>query len=110
MEVHYKRSSDDPVDHVVVDATSLKLHGEGKWHVYNHGLEKRWRWRKLHLTVANRSHLVIITQISVDSVGDNLVLLALLTPLRRSRQGKRTRHGHNIIRATKQLRHSKSDN
>lgn len=83
VEVTYKRRSSGPVAHVVVDATGLKIYGEGEWHAYKHGREKRRRWRKLHLAVDSATHEVIAAQMSVESVGDNQVLPALLNPLRR---------------------------
>ena len=46
VEVNYKRRSSGTVAHVVVDATGLKIYGEGEWHAYKHGREKRRRWRK----------------------------------------------------------------
>ena len=39
---------DQPL-HLVVDATGLKVYGEGEWKVRQHGWNKRRTWRKLHL-------------------------------------------------------------
>lgn len=83
VEIHYKRRSSGTVSHVVVDATGLKIYGEGEWHAYKHGREKRRRWRKLHLAVDSDTHEIISAQMSLESVGDNQVLPALLNPLRR---------------------------
>lgn len=54
-------------------------------HAYKHGREKRRRWRKLHLAVDSATHEVIAAQMSVENVGDNQVLPALLNPLRRTK-------------------------
>ncbi|MBL4556347.1 MAG: transposase [Rhodobacteraceae bacterium] len=35
--------------HLAVDATGLKVYGEGEWKVRVHGKDKRRVWRKLHL-------------------------------------------------------------
>jgi len=35
--------------HLVVDATGLKVYGEGEWKVRKHGKSKRRTWRKVHL-------------------------------------------------------------
>ncbi len=86
VEVQYKRRSSGPIAHVVVDATGLKLYGEGEWHAHKHGREKRRRWRKLHLAVDSDTHEVIAAQMSLESVGDNQALPALLNPLRRKIQ------------------------
>lgn len=83
VEVNYKRRSSGAVAHVVVDATGLKIYGEGEWHAYKHGREKRRRWRKLHLAVDSDTHDIIAAQMSLESVGDNQALPALLNPLRR---------------------------
>lgn len=37
--------------HLVVDATGLKVYGEGEWTVRQHGVRHRRTWRKLHLGV-----------------------------------------------------------
>ena len=37
--------------HVVVDATGIKIYGEGEWKTRQHGTSKRRTWRKLHLRV-----------------------------------------------------------
>ncbi len=34
---------------LVIDATGLKVYGEGKWKIRKHGKEKRRVWRKLQL-------------------------------------------------------------
>lgn len=38
---------------VVIDATGLKVYGEGEWKVRQHGVSKRRTWRKAHLMVVN---------------------------------------------------------
>lgn len=83
VEVAYKRRSTGPVAHVVVDATGLKIYGEGEWHAYKHGRETRRRWRKIHLAVDSATHDIISAQMSMENVGDNEVLPVLLNPLRR---------------------------
>ena len=35
--------------HVVVDATALKIYGEGEWKVRQQGAGRRQTWRKVHL-------------------------------------------------------------
>lgn len=41
--------------HLAIDATGLKVHGEGEWKVRVHGKDKRRVWRKLHLAVDTRT-------------------------------------------------------
>lgn len=68
VKVNYKRRSSGTVSHVVVDATGLKIYGEGEWHAYKDGREKRRRWRKLHLAVDSDTHDIISAQMSLESV------------------------------------------
>ncbi|KAF1015453.1 MAG: hypothetical protein E5299_00596 [Burkholderia gladioli] len=37
--------------YLVVDSTGLKVYGEGKWKVRQHGYSKRRTWRKVHLAL-----------------------------------------------------------
>ncbi|HAS3930664.1 TPA: transposase, partial [Vibrio cholerae] len=40
------------IQHLAIDATGLKVYGEGEWKVKKHGTDgKRRVWRKLHLAV-----------------------------------------------------------
>jgi IS5 family transposase len=48
------RRSGGPL-HLAIDATGLKVHGEGEWKVRVHGPDKRRVWRKLHLAVDTRT-------------------------------------------------------
>ena len=83
VEIAYRLPSKGPIEHVVIDATGLKVFGEGEWRIRQYGKEKRRRWRKLHLAVDARTHEVIAAELSLSCVGDNEVLPALLNPLRR---------------------------
>ncbi|WP_028025108.1 IS5 family transposase [Enterovibrio calviensis] len=83
VEVHYRSPSRGPIVHVVIDATGLKVYGEGEWKMRKHGKEKRRVWRKLHLAIDAATHETIAAEVSLDSVGDNEVLPTLLNPLRR---------------------------
>lgn len=83
VEVQYRLPSRGPVAHVVIDATGLKVFGEGEWKIRKHGKEKRRIWRKLHLAIDADTHEAISAVVSLDSVGDNEVLPTLLNPLRR---------------------------
>lgn len=52
VDIRYRLPSKGPVAHLVIDATGLKLYGEGEWKQRKYGKEKRRVWRKLHLAVA----------------------------------------------------------
>ncbi|WP_299133496.1 transposase [uncultured Amaricoccus sp.] len=49
-----RRPCDGPV-HLAVDATGLKVHGEGEWKVRVHGPDKRRVWRQPRLAVDTRT-------------------------------------------------------
>ena len=83
VNVKYRNPSRGPITHVVVDATGLKVFGEGEWKTHKHGSEIRRTWRKLHLAIDASTHEVVIAEVSLVSVGDNEVLPTLLNPLRR---------------------------
>ena len=45
--------------HLAVDATGLKVYGEGEWKVRVHGADRRRVWRKLHLAVDTRTGALV---------------------------------------------------
>lgn len=69
--------------HLVIDATGLKVFGEGEWKQRKHGKSQRRIWRKLHLAVDAGTHEVIAAEVILESVADSEVLPTLLNPLRR---------------------------
>jgi hypothetical protein len=83
VNIQYRLPSKGPVAHLVIDATGLKVHGEGEWKVRKHGKEKRRVWRKLHLAVDAQTHAIVAAEVSLETVGDNEVLPTLLNRLRR---------------------------
>jgi len=83
VEVDYRLRSRGPVKHIVIDATGLKVFGEGEWKVRKHGKEKRRIWRKVHLAVDAQTHEAVSAVVSLDTVHDCEVLPTLLNPLRR---------------------------
>ncbi|WP_055734059.1 IS5 family transposase [Agarivorans gilvus] len=83
VEVNYRLPSQGQAAHLVIDATGLKVFGEGEWKVRKHGAEKRRVWRKLHMAVDAQSHQIVSAEVSMDWVHDSEVLPTLLRPLRR---------------------------
>lgn len=83
VNIQYRLPSQGPVAHLVIDATGLKVYGEGEWKVRKHGKERRRVWRKLHLAVDAQTHAIVAAEISLETVGDNEVLPTLLNRLRR---------------------------
>ncbi|EGR08377.1 transposase DDE domain protein [Vibrio cholerae HE48] len=69
---------------MVIDATGLKVYGEGKRKVKKHGTDgKRRVWRKLHLAVDANTHEIIAAELSLSNVTDAEVLPNLLKQTRR---------------------------
>jgi len=64
--------------HLVVDATGLKLYGEGEWKVRQHGTTTRRTWRKVHLAVDAATGEVHALAVTRPEVGDGATLPPLL--------------------------------
>lgn len=73
------RSNPDEPKHIVMDSTGLKVYGEGEWKVRQHGYSKRRTWRKLHLSVDDKTHEIqalVLTEAGVDDAEAGKQLLA----------------------------------
>jgi hypothetical protein len=64
--------------HVLVDASGLKVYGEGEWKVRQHGYSKRRTWPKLHLGIEARSGEILAAVVTTNDLGDKRVLRDLL--------------------------------
>ena len=67
--------------HIVVDATGLKVLGEGEWKVKTHGLDKRRAWLKLHLAIDESSHHIEAAMLTADDVHDAETLADMLSQI-----------------------------
>jgi len=70
------RRSTGPL-HLAVDATGVKLYGEGEWEVRLHGADRRRAWRKLHLLLDHRTHEALACSMSEQYVLDRKELPGL---------------------------------
>ena len=68
--------------HLLVDATGLKVYGEGEWKVRIHGVGKHRTWRKLHLALNDQTAEVLATVATTSNVSDKEVLPLLLEQIR----------------------------
>lgn len=85
VEVSFHTSSRGVIQHLALDATSLKVYGEGEWKVKKHGTDgKRRVWRKLHLAVDTDTHEIIAAELTLSGVTDAEVLPSLLKQTRRT--------------------------
>ena len=64
--------------HVVIDATGIKIYGEGEWKTRQHGVSKRRTWRKLHLAVDEQTGEVLAVQVTHNDKKDGQLLEPLL--------------------------------
>lgn len=78
LEVAIGRPASAGARHLVVDATGLKVFGEGEWKVRQHGYGRRRTWRKLHVAVDEATHEIVATLATTNAVGDGAVLPELL--------------------------------
>ena len=76
-----RRQKNEPL-HVLVDATGLKVFGEGEWKVRTHGVGKQRTWRKLHLAIDADSGEVLALVSTTSNVSDKEVLPNLLEQIR----------------------------
>ena len=64
--------------HLAIDATGLKVHGEGEWKVRVHGKGKRRVWRKLHLGVDTTTGEILAHALTTSEAHDGTELEGLL--------------------------------
>lgn len=65
--------------HVVIDATGLKLFGEGEWKVRQHGYTKHRMWRKFHAGIDVDTKQFVMMELTDNHVGENKKLHHLLS-------------------------------
>ena len=78
LEVTLPRQIINQPMHVLVDATGLKVYGEGEWKVRTHGVSKRRTWRKLHIAIDARSGEIVAAVATTNDLGDKQVIGDLL--------------------------------
>ena len=79
VEISFKTKTRGAIQHLAIDATGLKVYGEGEWKVKKHGTDgKRRVWRKLHIAVDTSTHEIIAAELSLSNVTDAEVLPNLL--------------------------------
>lgn len=73
----HKNVINEPV-HLVVDATGIKIYGEGEWKMRQHGKERRRTWRKLHIAVNEANQDIVMSVVTGANVHDSEMLNSLL--------------------------------
>ncbi len=64
--------------HIVIDATGLKVYGAGEWRVWKHRVSRRRTWRKLHVGVDEATKEIMAVEVTGSRVHDSQPLPALL--------------------------------
>jgi IS5 family transposase len=67
--------------HVVVDATGLKVYGEGEWKTRQHGIGKRRTWRKVHLAFDAETQEVVAEVTTENNVHEKEKMPDLLAQI-----------------------------
>ncbi len=84
IEVSFKAKTRGSIQHLAIDATGLKVYGEGEWKVKKHGNDgKRRVWRKLNIAVDTSTHEIVAAELSLSNVTDAEELPNLLNQIRR---------------------------
>lgn len=80
LEVALPKNKLNPKENIniVVDATGLKVFGEGEWKVRQHSYEKRRVWRKLHLAINADSQEIEAFKLTELGTQDGCVLPGLI--------------------------------
>lgn len=73
-----KHARDEPL-HVVVDATGIKIYGEGEWKVHHYGYSRRrTEAAKLHLGVDEVDGDIVAAAVTTNDLSDGQLLPELL--------------------------------
>jgi hypothetical protein len=83
VNISIKTPTRGEISHLVIDATGLKVFGEGEWKVRQHGASKRRVWRKLHLAADSATHEIICADLSLSGTTDAQALPELINQTHR---------------------------
>lgn len=84
LEMDWKKLSRHRPTHLAIDATGLKIYGEGEWHRKIHGKSKRRKWKKITLGICPKTHEILLGIPSDDSIGDSPFFRTALEAIPRS--------------------------
>jgi hypothetical protein len=69
---------------ILVDASGLKIFGEGEWKVKIHGKQKRRKWVKVHIAIDPYTQEIVAETTTKSSIKDGKVLKTLLNQIKES--------------------------
>lgn len=70
--------------HILIDASGVKVVGEGEWKVKVHGAGRRRKWLKLHIAVDEKTQEIVVSRATSSSVGDSKMAKDLIDHCPRS--------------------------
>lgn len=70
LDIDYRSLSSVKPQHLVIDATGVKIYGDGEWHVKIHGETRRKKWKKMTLGICPETHEILFNITADDSIGD----------------------------------------
>ena len=78
IKIAYKTQKIQAATDLVIDATGLKVYGEGEWKMRVHGKEKKRTWRKLHLAIDPNSFEIVAMELTQSNRHDGKILPNLI--------------------------------
>lgn len=82
VQISLPRQSRGQAIHVLVDATGLKVYGEGEWKTRQHKVSKRRTWRKVHLAFDAATGEVLAEVTTENNVHEKEMLPELLNQIK----------------------------
>ena len=82
VQVSLPRQTRGQAIHVLVDATGLKVYGEGEWKTRQHQVSKRRTWRKVHLAFDEATGEVLAEATTESNVHEKELLPKLLAQIK----------------------------
>jgi hypothetical protein len=76
------QGSKDVTD-IVVDATGVKVFGEGEWKVKQHGRSKKGKWRKFHIGLDPKTGEVVVHEATKSGAHDSKIGCRLIGRLKK---------------------------
>lgn len=66
---------------ILIDASGLKVFGEGEWKCRIHGKDKRRTWRKIHIGIDRESQEIVAVTLTASNVHDSMETANLLAQI-----------------------------
>lgn len=66
---------------ILIDATGLKVYGEGEWKMRIHGKSKRRTWRKMHVSINRETQEITSISLTESNVHDSIETKNLLSEI-----------------------------